>query len=813
MADIIGAIKAKIDVVEEIGLVVKLQKSGRSFKGHCPFHNERTPSFHVFAESQNWHCFGCGEGGDVFTFVQKQQGLEFRDALLYLAEKAGIAVEDYSSRNPEEEREANTAKERLRKLNEEALLWFHHMLLRSKEAAEARAYLQSRGISTDSVIAFSLGYAPDHWDGLCRYLLGRGYTEHELVNGGLARERLPGGGKSGGVYDYFRNRILFPIRDMRSRTIGFGGRALGDGQPKYLNSPQTLLFEKNSVLYALDMAKEAIKLAKQVVIVEGYVDAIIAHQYGTKQTVACIGSAITEKHIQQIKKLTKQVTLALDPDTAGATATEHGIQEALKTFDRTIVPVPLSANPSGRKYHEPRGMIRLEEQVDAEINILQLPAGEDPDEFIRRDISAWNYAVSHPLPLVDYYFKVRTADLDLRQPAAKAEAAKRLLPIIGMISDRIKRDAYIRELARMISIDERTLYAELQKVPREQRPTGVTAQSVQKASPPAGARGVPTLPPQANEVSGSEEPEWASEPGVQGASPPAGARASEAFAKEGEPGVQGALPPTGARGVPASPPFSQSESLVPQKNFDQGVQGATSPAGWRAPEALAKESDQGVQGASPPTGAQAPEALAKEGGQGVQGALPPAGARGVPALPLSQRGPQARSKNSQGISEIGGLDRSGGDRVQWEDYLIGLLLQNPGLNSHVCGIINDGDFTGTDTRELYHILNSVYQRGSSSTHQPLEELVPTVLLATIVRARKCVESGSPLDGAGLVRVAVQCATRLKRIRLVQLNTELQYLIREAEESGDATAVREFRHRLLAIHRQLRTIDSATQLQG
>src|SRR5207237_2616573 len=155
-----------------------------------------------------------------------------------------------------------------------------------------------------------------------------------------------------GIYDYFRNRIIFPIRDIRGRVIGFGGRALGDNHPKYLNSPQTLLFEKNNVLYALDMARDAIKLAKQVIIVEGYVDAIIVHQYGTKQTVACIGSAITEKHIQQIKKLTKQVTLALDHDEAGATATEHGIQEALKTFDRTIVPVPLAANPNRSKYHE-----------------------------------------------------------------------------------------------------------------------------------------------------------------------------------------------------------------------------------------------------------------------------------------------------------------------------------------------------------------------------------------------------------------------------------------------------------------------------
>src|SRR5581483_7370483 len=157
------------------------------------------------------------------------------------------------------------------------------------------------------------------------------------------------GGQGGGVYDYFRNRLIFPIRDMRGRVIGFGGRALGDGKPKYLNSPQTLLFEKNTVLYAIDMARDAIKQAKQVVIVEGYVDAVIAHQYGTKQTVACIGSAITEKHIQQLKKLTKQVTLALDPDAAGSAATEHGIEEALKGFDRTVVPVPLSGNGTAKQ--------------------------------------------------------------------------------------------------------------------------------------------------------------------------------------------------------------------------------------------------------------------------------------------------------------------------------------------------------------------------------------------------------------------------------------------------------------------------------
>src|SRR5205085_2258785 len=502
MTSIIDTIKAKVDVVEEIGLVVALQKSGKSLKGLCPFHNERTPSFYVFGESQTWRCFGCNEGGDVFTFVQMQQSLEFREALLYLAEKAGVAVEDYSSHNrsPEEEREPQAAKERQRKLNEDALLWFHQMLLRSKDAAEARAYVQSRGISSESVVAFSLGYAPDRWDGLSSYLSGQGYTERELVNGGLARDRDGGLGNSedkggmgsgGGIYDYFRHRLIFPIRDTRGRVIGFGGRALGDVQPKYLNSPQTLLFEKNSVLYALDMARDAIKQAKQVVIVEGYVDALIAHQYGTKQTVACIGSAITEKHIQQLKKLTRQVTLALDPDAAGAAATEHGIQEVLKTFDRTIVPVPVATattGAGGRKRNEPRGMIRLEEQVDAEINVLQLPPGQDPDEVIVQNFAVWAYAVAHPLPLVDYYFGTKTAGLNLREPTGKTEAAKRLLPIIGMISDRIKRDAYLRKFATMISIDERLLYDELQQVVRGQKTNSVVAAFSAPSGQQRGAR-------------------------------------------------------------------------------------------------------------------------------------------------------------------------------------------------------------------------------------------------------------------------------------------------------------------------------------
>ena len=689
MASIIETIKAKVDVAEEIGLVVALQKSGKALKGLCPFHNERTASFYVFPESQTWRCFGCNEGGDVFSFVQKQQGFEFREALHYLAEKAGVQVEEQGDRDPEAEREANATRERLRKLNEDALLWFHQMLLRSKEAAEARAYVQSRGISSDTVLSFALGYAPDQWEGLSHYLLTQGYTERELVVGGLAREREEksnGGmleGNSGGVYDYFRNRLIFPIRDTRGRVIGFGGRALGEGKPKYLNSPQTLLFEKNSVLYAIDMARDAIKQAHQVVIVEGYVDAVIAHQYGTRQTVACIGSAITEKHIQQLKKLTRQVTLALDPDAAGSAATEHGIQEALSSYDRVMVPIPLPAGKAEGKRQNGQaktrsqsrqqlhGVIHLEEQVDVEINILQLPDGKDPDEIIQQDLPGWLYRVSHPIPLIEYYFETKTADLDLREPGGQTEAAKRLLPVIGMISDRIKRDAYVRKLARMISTEERSLHEELQRVLR--------------------GHGGTMLPP------------------------------------------------------------AKTSAVVEQQGREKDE-----------PEWISNKREEGVQ----------------------------AGSSG---------------KKSQ---QWQALDRIRDNKLQWEDYLIGLLVQNPALISHVCVIINDGDFVGTDTRELYHILNSVYHRASSPSNQPFEQFVPSELLTAVARVQKCVESGTARDGAGLVKDAVQCATRLKRTRLLQLNMELKYLLDEAYRAGNTDNMRQLMKQKSEVDHQLRTIDTA-----
>ncbi|MGE5335018.1 MAG: DNA primase, partial [Nitrososphaerota archaeon] len=280
---VIERIKQKLDIVEEIGAVVSLKKSGKAYKGLCPFHGERTPSFYVFPDKQDWHCFGCGERGDLITFVQKQQSLDFREALELLAERAGIPLERNDRPESAEEAAETSARKRLRALNEAAAIWFHHQLLQSTAAQYCRSYLDSRGVSNESIAHWRLGYAPDG-DALVQYLLSVGYSAKELVEAGLAREREADRG--GGMYSYFRNRLIFPIRDARGQTIAFGGRTLDGAQPKYLNTPQTLLFDKSATLYGLDLARDTIRRANRVVIVEGYMDAVVTHQYGTRNVVA-----------------------------------------------------------------------------------------------------------------------------------------------------------------------------------------------------------------------------------------------------------------------------------------------------------------------------------------------------------------------------------------------------------------------------------------------------------------------------------------------------------------------------------------------
>ena len=686
-------IKQKLDIVEEIGAVVPLRKSGKAFKGLCPFHSERTPSFYVFPESGTWNCFGCHEHGDIFSFVEKQQGLDLRETLALLAERAGIPLDraggdgDFSA----EESSESAQRKRLRALNEAAAIWFHHQLLQAPEAQYARAYLDGRGVNNDTILTWRLGFAPEG-NRLSSYLLDQGYTTRELVEAGLSREREAERG--GGLYDYFHGRVVFPIRDGRGQTIAFGGRELGGGHPKYLNTPQTPLFDKSATLFGLDLARDAIKRANQVVVVEGYVDAIVTHQYGAKNVVACIGSAITEKHVRQIKKLTRRLALALDPDAAGQSATLRGIAVAQEAFDRVVVPVPAPVDgPLTTRRGDVRAMVRFEEQVDGEITVLRLPPGEDPDEFIRRDPTGWQRAVAEALPLVEYLLEARTADLALDTPAGKAEAAERLLPLLAEISDRTTQDAYLRRVAGMLRVDERELALDLQRVRR---------QMARKAR--------------------REDPRHPSS-------------ASAAPVRSG--------PPTD------EPPVGQVGEKYPP--HDPAAQGSSHTAD------------------------------------------PPAGS-GIPTAGLAARLLMGQRQ---------------------EEYCIGLLLERPAAWADMQTVLAAGDFQSTEMRELFRAFAAAIRQPIPFDTQRFIEELPPELAPAAARARRQLEPGAPPpeDGSGLVKLASTAAYRLKRMRLREEMAELDYLEQDAEQSGDAEALRGLLGRKQQLLSQRRAIDSAASLYG
>lgn len=467
---VIDEVKERLDIVEVIQSYVPLKKAGRNYKGLCPFHSEKTPSFVVFAETGTWHCFGaCGTGGDVFTFVMKQENLDFGEALRLLARRAGVELEP---RSPEAA-EAQKRLDLLREINQAAAVYFHHLLLNSDEAARARAYLEKRGINRETMDRFQVGYALDQWDGLLRYLTSKGYTLADVHEVGLVIEREDGSGH----YDRFRGRVVFPIRDHRGRTVGFGGRVLGDGVPKYLNSPQTPLFDKSSVLFGLDLAKAGIRTTGEAVIVEGYMDVLMAHQNGINNVVAQMGTALTEAQLKRLKRHTQRFVLALDSDVAGDQATLRGLEVARQVMDREVVPVLM-----------PRGLVRFEERLSADIHIASLPPGRDPDEVIRESPSRWAQLIGQAKPVMDYYFDALTADLDLSAAKGKAQAVRALGPLIAEIGDQVQRTHYLQQLARMVQVDDRSLWQQIRRGAGSQRPSRPSpaerpAQPPEKAAP------------------------------------------------------------------------------------------------------------------------------------------------------------------------------------------------------------------------------------------------------------------------------------------------------------------------------------------
>lgn len=463
-------IKSRIDIVELIGSTVQLKKAGRNFKGICPFHSEKTPSFVVFPDSQNWRCFGaCGEGGDIFNFVMKREGWDFPEALRYLAERAGVEVEPVSERQAGDQE----ARDRLRGLLANAAYFFHQQFLESPEAEFCREYVAGRGLSAETVEQFGIGFAPNRWDALTKSLIGLGYTEKDLIDGGLVIVKDGGGG----TYDRFRNRLVIPIRDPRGHVVGFGARGLDkDAVPKYLNSPQSELFDKSSLLFGLDLARRTIRETEQAVIVEGYMDALQAHQAGFTNVVAQMGTALTEEQLKLLARIASRLVLALDPDTAGQMATDRG-REVIERVSKAAAEQATqdgawgfdSAERDNRAVRtiefDARGMIHHESRLGFDIRVLVLPEGQDPDDLIRDNPDEWVRLIENAYPIVEYVIQTTIASQNIDDPKVKSKVAEHIVPIINDIANPVERSHYMQRLARLLKVDERALFPESAPAP------------------------------------------------------------------------------------------------------------------------------------------------------------------------------------------------------------------------------------------------------------------------------------------------------------------------------------------------------------
>lgn len=441
---VVDEIKDHLDIVEVISSYVPLQKSGRNYKALCPFHSEKTPSFVVFPDSQRWHCFGaCSEGGDVFTFVMKREGWDFRTALEELARRAGVELRPRTAAQEQKEEEAN----RLRDLLAAATQYYHHLLRHAPEAETVRTYIGGRGLSDATVEAFQLGYSPPGWERARTYLMERGYTLEELIEAGLLVQREEGGS----TYDRFRDRLMIPIRDAKGRVIGFGARTLDpEGVPKYINSPQTPLFDKSRTLFGLDMARQAIRRGDRAVIVEGYMDVMQAHQAGFTNVVAQMGTALTEPQLRQLQRYTQRLVLALDPDAAGVQATLRGVEVAREALEQQWEPV-----------FDPRGLVGYEARLGAEIRVLRLPRRQDPDDLIREDPQRWATLVEEAVPVVDFYLQILLEGMDLDDTKAKAHVVDTLLPVLRAVANPVEREDYVQKIARALRLEARAVQSRL----------------------------------------------------------------------------------------------------------------------------------------------------------------------------------------------------------------------------------------------------------------------------------------------------------------------------------------------------------------
>ncbi len=423
----VNTIKEKLDITEVVSGYIKLEKAGVSFKARCPFHNEKTASFFVSPARQSFYCFGCGAKGDIFTFVEKLEGLDFRGALKLLAEKAGVELEYQRS-------ESKTEKDKILNLLEDATEFFEKSLAGSEFA---RRYLNSRKISAETTKAWRIGYAPgppaSGWRSLSNHLENLGYSKSLILKAGLIRTSDTSASKES--YDVFRDRIIFPLTDSNGKIIAFSGRALSrETEPKYLNSPDTILFAKSEVLYGLDKAKDQIRKKNYAVLVEGQIDLVLSHQAGVSNTVAASGTAFTHAHLARLQHLSPRIILAFDADSAGEKAAERASELALS--------------------------------LGLEVKVADLPEGFDPAEIIAGSSAGgpekWRNILRQSLPAVELFFnRIEKSEQDPRKLGKQIE--KKILPIIKLIKSAIEQSHFISMIAKRTGIKEELLWEDLKK--------------------------------------------------------------------------------------------------------------------------------------------------------------------------------------------------------------------------------------------------------------------------------------------------------------------------------------------------------------
>ncbi len=440
----IEEIKNRLDIVEVVGSYIKLSKTGINYRAVCPFHSEKKPSFFVSPTRQMWHCFGgCGTGGDIFKFVMQIEGVEFGDALRILAQRAGVELK---KQRPEEIVWA-TERNRLYEVCELATRFFEKQLEASLMGKEAQKYLLGRGISQESIIKWRIGYSPDTWQGLSDFLNSQGYQKGEIEKAGLALA-----GEQGSFYDRFRGRIIFPIFDLNSQVVGFGGRVFKDKDKaevaKYMNTPNTILYDKSRILYGLDKAKVDIRKQDSCILVEGYTDAIMVHQAGTVNVIATSGTALTSFQLKILKRYTENLVLGFDMDIAGENATKRGIN--------------------------------LAQMLGFNLKVVRLPEGKDAAELISTNPAGWQEAIKNLKSITEFYFESAFKGRDEKIPEGKKAISKILLPVLKRIPNQIEKSFWIQKLAIDLKVKEADIIEELKKVKLEEDVYGLEPEEIAK---------------------------------------------------------------------------------------------------------------------------------------------------------------------------------------------------------------------------------------------------------------------------------------------------------------------------------------------